>query len=294
MKIITKRSKSYSDVLSGASTLIIHPGFGKTGTSAIQDFLFHFNKYSEHHSVFCPFGIAGGAHNLLATNHPLFDQYVFNEILEKTIEFTLKRESPTIISTEFFIRQSPPDTVKLLKTLMHHGITVKVVIGIRNYRDYMLSSYLQALKVKWGMRENETLEDYINRELPQVRFPFSISPWSDVLGNDSIFLFNFDVDRSNYLRKFLTFIGIGSSPEYVFSSNIIVNHSIPLPAIGILNEFDAASADSKARQGLLDLLMTVNFKDDSSDRYYRFAEEMTGDIYESDYYFLSEKFAFVE
>ncbi len=236
----------------------------------------------------CPYGLIGGANNAFSTNHPLFKKDILKSVIDKSISFILSRNAPTLISSEFLIRQPPQDTKNLVQAFRSAGIDVKVFIGIRKYEDLLLSSYLQAIKVQYGKLENESLTQYIQRELPAIRYPKLITPWAEAAGKENVLLLNFDEDRQSFVYKFYLALGIDIKEKDLHKKE--ANPSLPIEAIDIVNSFDAVCKDTKARAEILTILMGAKYKDEVKDAFLETSKDACEIDYEIDYEILSENY----
>jgi hypothetical protein len=239
-------------------TLVFHPGIGKTATSAIQATGLAPPRDDPRRPCFSPFGVLGGAHNAFASIHPLFDPQLFEQSLGQLIAFARGRAAPTVVSSEFLMRDSVEHIVSLLGRIEAAGLPVRVWFGIRQYGGFLVSAYMQALKVNWGMRPNETLEAYAERELPLVRYPGLIEPWARCAGADRVYLMDYDRNRGRFVQLFFESLGLpGDALPQVEQRH---NPSLPLEAAEILRSFDAVCADPAARRRLVAELMTLDYR----------------------------------
>lgn len=269
-------------------TVVFHPGIGKTATSTIQEIGLTLDCTQTEATCMCPYGLIGGANNAFSTNHPLFKKENLEDIINDSISFILTRNAPTLISSEFLIRQPSQDTKKLLQAFLSAGINIKVFIGIRRYDDLMLSSYLQALKVQYGKLENESLTQYIQRELPSIRYPELIEPWAEVAGKENILLFNFNEGRQSFVYKFYSALGVDIKEKNLHTKK--ANPSLPIESMEIINTFDTVCQDTTTRTEILKLLISAKYKDEVKENYIKISKDACGNTYETDYRILLETY----
>lgn len=247
--------------LNEKNTLVFHPGIGKTGTSAIQKVGFDLASNNPDQACFLPIGQVSGAHNALAINHPQFDQSNFDSNVQEIIRFISKRNASTIISSEFLIRLTKPQVIKTTKAFLNEGIQVKAIFSIRNYSSYLASAYMQAIKAKFGKAENENLVGYCSREIESIRYPMLLDRWAQVIGDENIYLLDYDLYRANFVAKFFSVFDI-ILEESIETGSKNVNPSIPLCFDEVMSAFDRVSNDSSDRKELIKIL--VNAKTNES------------------------------
>ena len=242
------------------SKIIFHPGIGKTGTSAIQHYAYSnfLGAKSTIDLVYSPIGLDDkGVHNTFADNHPSYSKEIFDKNLDELIAYAKETDKDVFVSSEFLIRSSAPHIRHILETILNRDIQIKVVIAIRNYTDYLISSYLQAVKVKWGMKHGETLTDFCNREIDNIRMPLLVDQWSRIVGDKNISIFDYDRYKSTLLASF--FSAISQNGNEINDANENVNTSIKLSYAKILLEFDRVCGDLEKRAELISFLNQCHF-----------------------------------
>lgn len=242
-------------------TIIFHPGIGKTGTTAIQ-------RYAKKHLVsedsginliYSPIGLDDkDVHNSFADNHPTFNPHTCSNNVLKLIEFAKGTQKNVLVSSEFLIRSSAPHIRQMLETIRSHNVQVKVVVSIRNYVDYLISSYLQAIKVKWGMKPGETLAQYSARELQNVRMTMLVDQWARVIGDNNVYIFDYDKHKNDLLNIF--FSALAEEKVEIEGNNERVNSSIRLSYANTLLAFDNVSNNMQQRADLIALLNRCSFE----------------------------------
>lgn len=239
--------------------LIIHPGMGKTATSAIQSAGLKLPTNYPDQTCFLPYGVLGGAHNAFAANHPLFEKSVFDQEIEKSIVFIKSREGSTVLSSEFLIHLNYHAIENLVRPFIENGIDVEVVFGVRNYTGYLFSAYMQALKVKFGMVPGENLKQFCVRSIETIRYPMLLDRWARVLSDEKIFMLDFDEKRKTFVKDFFKYAGFDLQDSFVME----VNSSLSIEAANVLLEFDKVSHDIEARKKITDCLLAAKFNNKS-------------------------------
>lgn len=241
--------------------VLFHPGIGKTGTSAIQSLGLKLPIDDPKKSCFSPFGIFGGAHNVFAANHPNFKIDDFKQARFELLHFCLNRDAATVVSSEFLIRLTIPQIKEIIEPFLEQDIKVKAVFSIREYESYLASSYMQAVKVNWGKKEGENLRQFCQREIEHIRYNQLIDRWAKVIGDENIYLLDYDKHRKDFVSLFFNSLGINTEDDKLDAVRG-VNTSIPLVASGLMEEFDRVSNDTVARKNLIELIKKMTFTAD--------------------------------
>lgn len=248
--------------LNKPKTIVFHPGIGKTATSAIQKVGLALSTENPDQACFSPFGIIGGAHNSLASNHPLFNDDVFKEEWKKTLDFASKRNASTIISSEFLVRDNTAHIKKMIEDAYGAGVQIKVIFAVRNYTDYLISAFLQAVKVNWGIPDSENVFMFCERELAQVRMPLLVDCWAKHIGDENVFLMDYDKDKKGFVNLFFKTIGLevdsGDKKENK------VNESIRLEIAPMLRQFDRITSNKQQRPEFIKFLNSLDYKEQHS------------------------------
>jgi hypothetical protein len=271
--------------------IIFHPGIGKTATSAIQKMGSKLPIDNADAVCFSPYGYIQDVHNVFADNHPQFDPEKCQIELRKLIKFAKKRNADTVVSSEFLIRSSAGHVRKILNRVINSGLNVKIIVSVRNYTDYLLSSYLQAVKVKWGMKPGESLQSYAVRELKNVRLLVLVDQWARVVGDENVTILDYDKFKQNFVAKFFNWIGV----EHIDTdeSAQIANNSLPFSSANVLLEFDKVCSDPEKRLNLRHFLSTCHF-DIAADEVVK--AEVSGIVknaYQHDFKRLSERYLII-
>ncbi|WP_413694099.1 hypothetical protein [Psychromonas sp. KJ10-2] len=248
--------------LNQSKTIIFHPGIGKTATSAIQNIGFTFPTDKVEEACFSPYGIFGGAHNYFASNHPEFSAVTFQKQWDELLNFALNRQGSTIVSSEFLIRDDPKHIALMLTQAKEKGLHVKVIVAVRNYTDYLISAFLQAVKVNWGIPDSENVFMFCERELAQVRMPLLVDHWAKHIGDENVFLMDYDKDKKGFVNLFFKTIGLevdsGDKKENK------VNESIRLEIAPMLRHFDRVTSNKQQRPEFIKFLNSLDYKEQHS------------------------------
>jgi len=281
-----------NDKLTEKNTVVFHPGIGKTGTSAIQKVGFSLPSNNPAQVCFVPIGQASGAHNALAMNHPQFDSFNFESNIQKIIQFETERNTSTIISSEFLIRLTKPQIVETTKALMSAGVQVKAIFSIRDYSTYLASAYMQAIKAKFGRTENEGLLEYCSREIESIRYPILLDRWAKVIGDQNIYLLDYDLYRESFVTKFFSVFNIGLN-ERIKLDNKNVNPSIPLCFDEVMIAFDRVSNNVKDRKELIQLLVNAEINKSLNQKRLQEVEKITLNKFKHDKERLTVRYSWV-
>jgi hypothetical protein len=232
--------------------LIIHPGFHKTGTTALQQALSEV-RHELHEADFNYPHIAGNAHHRAAWS-----------VIEKTwgwkkrggrllapIEFQklenkLKSsKSTSIISSEFFSEADPTQLAAMAKRLS--GFDVQVIFTWRPLPFMLASSYQQYLK--YGVKKSyaEWL-DSIFAVPGEAKFTPSfwkrnlhgdvVARWAETFGKENISLLAVDESNPNYLYE--TFAELAGIPKGILKepAHMAINRSLTFTEAALLLEIN--------------------------------------------------------
>ncbi|MDN2664386.1 hypothetical protein OW492_13500 [Psychromonas sp. 14N.309.X.WAT.B.A12] len=248
--------------LNQPKTLIFHPGIGKTATSAIQNIGFKLPSNKSEEACFSPYGFFGGASNYFASNHPEFSMTKFTEQWDALLTFAASRESSTVISSEFLIRDNPKHIALMLTQAKEKGLNVKVIVAVRNYTDYLISAFLQAVKVNWGIPDNENIFMFCERELAQVRMPLLVDYWAKHIGDENVFLMDYDKDKKGFVNLFFKTIDLDVDSGDKKENK--VNESIRLEIAPMLRHFDRVTSNKQQRPDFIKFLNSLDYKEQHS------------------------------
>lgn len=210
-------------------TMILHPGGGKTGSSAIQNFLFHHSvtlkklgfSYANSHDPLHAFGINSG--NGLALVEILNAQASNNELIEKCIEAYFGGLNKAIISSEMFETLTPGGWDLLVDSCNARGIIIKIIFFVRNTASYIVSAYDQAVKRhgEWrGLNEWVSVSTWSHYE--------TLRRLSKSLSDSDVQVFSYDAERSGLLSAFLKGLELDERDFFYDATipNVLVNRSL--------------------------------------------------------------------
>ncbi len=278
--------------LNKPKTLVFHPGIGKTATSAIQTIGLGLPIEANREACFSPFGVYGAAHNYFASNHPGYKEDIFQREWQQLLNFAKNREASTIISSEFLIRDRPSHIKFLIESAQESGLDVKVVIAVRNYVDYLISAFLQGVKVQWGVRRDDSIFTFCERELENIRMNRLADHWARHLGDENVFLIDYDKSRSVMVEKFFNLFDI--TLENVIPTIETVNSSICLEAFPLIRHFDNVSSNPEQRKEFIDYVCSLNFNSRFKTTIEnRVKNKIVGTAFEHDVDILSQRYTWV-
>jgi hypothetical protein len=189
-------------------TLFIHAGGSKTGSSAIQDFL-GMNKPKLARS-----GIAfenwetheyQTNNGILLYNALLSPCMTKNEIDGLVLSYFGKCNN-AICSSEYFQLLQAQNWKKLLESLFRLGVTLKVIMYVRNVIPFLLSSYDQAIKHHGENREfDQWVDECDYGHASALRIIVDLIPRSNIQ------VLHFESEKANLIRCFLDSLGIDST-----------------------------------------------------------------------------------
>lgn len=186
----------------------LHIGFGKTGTTSIQDYLF-FNREIRKSDYFYPeIGLRGSGHHNLAT----LGKDEFSDV-EKGLYSDLKKyldnineKIPTIISSEFFCFSKTGYVKNIYQYL--HDFDVRIVFYFRKQVPLIQSAYLQWQRMGWNYQES--IEKFFRINSQSFDFLKIISPWVECFGKKRILtrLYDKSLFGEDVCADFLKLLGV--------------------------------------------------------------------------------------
>ncbi|CAH6828785.1 conserved hypothetical protein [Vibrio chagasii] len=267
-------------------TVIFHPGMGKTATSAIQrvgvEHCFDNLNYSK-------FGVLGEAHNYFSSIHPQYSEDKFTSEWQGFLNCLVNSDKNFLISSEFLIRDDPEHIKRMILDLKSIGYKVQVVFSIRSYTSYLISAFLQGVKVNWGVSPDETVFEFSKRELPLIRLPDLIKPWAENAGDENIFILDYDNNRHGFVEKFYSGLGAHLDLNEYRSEN--VNPSIKLAVAPLLRHFDRVSSNSSQRAEFISFINKLETrKSYDSGVHERIQDNIVKNSFLDDFEFLTRRY----
>lgn len=205
---------------------IVHIGTHKTGSSALQKFLYENRAALLKKGFLYPQkGIKGKAHHQLALAMRERNQIALKEIL-----IGIKKEADfygvnkIILSSEGFEYIENRD---FFKTVFEKGL--QIVLFIRRQDNYIESEYNQHVKM-YGLRYTKDIYQFYFRYPFESRLNYKhvCNAWRAVLNGKCIHVINYDNSASKHsgiFEGFLSQIGIDWDDDFIIPDS--VNSSIP-------------------------------------------------------------------
>lgn len=192
--------------------LFLHVGFPKTGSTAIQNFLFLNRNELIKYNIYYPTPLLGK--NLIKEKHlghismsqadsnVRFDVLPFNSYRERYLaDIVSSGCESAILSAEGFIYDNP-----VIFSSFQDKFKISVICFIRNFFDYILAGIKQLIKE--GLRPD--LFDYLSCRNFHVLA--MVEEYLLTFGRENCFFFNYDFLRTSHsiLDSFLEVVGCGS------------------------------------------------------------------------------------
>jgi hypothetical protein len=212
-------------------TLYLHIGHFKTGTTALQIFLYRNPQFLAEHGIeYAPMPLHNAKHSALAFSiyqqigieklmHGYASTVPAEEIWEEFFEKVRASDHPTVIaSSEEFMRVGEfPEAAEILQDVAGLGwdIDIKIVAYLRSPQAHLRSWYNQLVKMGAKIPDyNRTLCNEI--ESIHSDYAKALRPWIEVFGPENIHLRHYDDARksTNYLfDDFLSIFGLTLPPN---------------------------------------------------------------------------------
>lgn len=179
-KLFKKRKKKF----------VLHIGTNKTGTTAIQTFLFKNRKKLAEIGINYPnIGIQGyGHHNIArALNGQLPSNIGLDDDWIKDFISGAKNADQTIISSELFHIANNP---KNLHKIFPRDDTL-VILYLRDQISYLTSWYQQAIQLR---NITSSFSEFIQLSYTQLNYSLLIDKWSQAFGINNLSVRSFDRD----------------------------------------------------------------------------------------------------
>jgi hypothetical protein len=232
--------------------IIIHIGWHKTGTTAIQVFLKkNSNKLIHENKLYYPNeGLVGCAHHNIAWALRGIDKSPWGELnvtdgnllIRQAIESGKKLDCQhLILSSEEFCSFSEQEIVKLNEILSYKNHKIMIVAYVRRQDLLIESSYNMEVKW-WGSRMTGGFQQYVKNNTPFVKYDLTLDCWANVFGLENIKVRVYDTDympQNDIRLDFCHITGIDAS-ELIFD-NKRSNKSLgfnSLAFLRILNRFN--------------------------------------------------------
>lgn len=209
--------------------LYIHIGYHKTGTTAIQNFLFNNRKKLLDNNILYPeIGLLPNkSHPLLPFNHMMgvIPQNVppWYRALDKPIQSSLEvlkrlrdeidksKCNKVIISSEEFVYLSiHSETLQLLEMIreVFYDFKIRIICYVREPIDFLLSFYNQIIKGTGTAKFSDFVTSLL--ECNVFNYIEVIQYWEKVFGKDNISINYYDksIEGKTYIQYFLSLLGV--------------------------------------------------------------------------------------
>ena len=242
----------------GNKKIIIHPGIGKTATSAIQKNLFNMCSNDSSKFIYPDIGMDSEcAHHFFADNYPHFEEQRFYRDCDRLLELAGKANEKggdlvCILSSEFLIHSSKGHIDALISRLKEGYEIVEVFFTIRSKPELIYSSYLQGVKVNYGVKNGESITDYAGRMGDGFNFKVLFKKWSSV---DSLKFMEYK-NKSSFVSRFVSHLGLSSENVECFESNISIIEDV----VNIVFNFDSDGRNREQRRVFIDNMLDFSYK----------------------------------
>ncbi|WP_416137640.1 hypothetical protein ACM26W_14290 [Halomonas sp. HK25] len=222
------------------STIYLHIGANKTGSSAIQAFLNSNRDVLDGYGFHVLDNVYDNAHYPLSYAlgcGPKLNDINEQDELKKTLdEIEKNKDKKIIISSEYFILENDPG--KIAKYFSGHD--VKVIVYLRRHDLWLESLYNQAVKTAPGIPWEVGIYSYINyiksNKKQEISFKRLLMKWDRVFGKNNILVRPYERDGfldGSIVSDFSISVGapIIDSDKGVGG---VVNKSIPVQYVPIV------------------------------------------------------------
>jgi hypothetical protein len=188
----------------------LHIGFGKTGTTSIQDYLFQNRELRKADYIYPEIGRSGsGQHNLAILGKEEFSDHehlLFSQL--KDYFDGLNKNSNIIISSEFFCFMKKGYVDDVYKYV--GDFDVRILFFVRKQIQLIQSTYLQWQRE--GLDYRGSIEGFFKAHARGFDFMERILPWAEIFGDSKIIARVFDNRLTNDVcLDFLNLTGIDTS-----------------------------------------------------------------------------------
>lgn len=176
--------------------LFLHIGTGKTGTSAIQKYLYENEAIlNDYNFTYCKTGIVENNHHLLCRNYGRKDEIIQEDISNNLVylneEIRISKFKNHIISSEYFPGLFPEEIAELSKKIEAEIIPV---LYIRRQDLLVESWYAQLVKahrVRYPIKG--LCEDLVNKNV--LNYELLIKNWQSINTSESIIVRAFQKEK---------------------------------------------------------------------------------------------------
>lgn len=189
--------------------LYLHIGLGKTGTTAVQQYLAAQRDHLRHHGLhYLRAGDSGGGGHQAVAKHfiDVLPDYMTSPpngtarmIEEIASEIEASSASAFLISSENFPLANVTRIDRWLQTLPA-DLSIRVIVFVRSQDELAESEYNQMVKLKGECR---SFTDYVHAQSAEYDVMKQIEPWMDTFGEHAIKGQIFDAQAKSVVRQFL-------------------------------------------------------------------------------------------
>jgi hypothetical protein len=225
-------------------TLVIHGGFAKTGTSALQVGFARNRDWLVGQGVDYlatgqyELGRRGtvGSGNAVDLAYHLCGLETRPETVAELLDALAASPSPQVLlSSEFFQSADPGRLRELVDAVGGAGFAVRAVFFVRAYYDWLWSAYVQNVK-------NHALTEPFSRWAPASglahMFAATVGTFDAVLGRDNVVLVNYDACGDALLPAFLRVAFDIEAGDADLGPSPRLNRSLTIPEIELMRRFN--------------------------------------------------------
>ena len=252
--------------------LYLHIGYPKTGTTAIQEFLFLNREALIKQQILYPqTGIERYAHHqypwVFAKDYRA-NEDLSMQILEEGLSKELNSHSgmkTVVVSSEGFVFLLQPCDISNIFGAMFDDI--RIIVYLRQPFRWIQSDYNQGVK---GWRRlkcsfDEHVNSVFSSNINPMDFYNKLSVWAKEFGWNNIILRTFDMEKRNLIEGFSNIIGARYQDDFVVPDRVDSNPRLSntqLELVRVVNTFDM---DKVKRDILLNDLLsdTIDSKNDN-------------------------------
>jgi hypothetical protein len=236
---------------------IIHIGSTKTGSSALQKFLYENRKKLSLQGFNYPeFGTDNNAHHLIASLFHQNSSNLHKESLKKCNKNDFKKfldtntQKETFLSSEYFWNSDDKYKFEFINFLKNNGaIEVEIFVYIREITDWLQSQYNQTVKFGNGLGFSQWLKKTI--KLKYINYYKNLLKWEEA-GADkfTVRLYNENVEDIN--KDFLTYQGLDLN-KFNFDSKLInpSPRTADIELLSIMNSLNVPKKDLNNLRGMI-------------------------------------------
>ncbi len=191
------------------TTVYLHIGTPKTGSSSLQGFLFSNRDKLLRQGVLYPkSGIPDRGSTICFAHHNLtwsftkdinkhYDKKAGDwEDIEKEINELHQKPEKVILSAESLYDLLAPEKISLIRNYLK-GYDTKIIVYLRNQYEYFRSYYCLRIKVGYS----NSFRQFILEHKEQGNYYKMLSPWAEAFGKENIIVIPYD--KRGVINEFL-------------------------------------------------------------------------------------------